>query len=79
MHIVFNSDHYHIVEYPTSSGYEVFSKDFGRMGFISGDAAEALRRSIDEIVASGADDDSDAIDDVLSQYDALLTQSLVVH
>ena len=77
MNVLFNSDHYHIVEYANSGGFEVFSKDFGRIGFISGGAADALRRSIEEIVAMGTD--SDAIDDMLETYDALLTQSLVVH
>jgi len=77
MHVLFNSDRYHIVEYAGDGGFEVFSKDYGRIGFIRGDAADALRRSIEEIVATGTD--AEAIDDVLETYDALLTQTTVLH
>lgn len=75
MHVVCNSPILYVVEYPGLDAFEVIDKRFGRGGFIRAEAAQRFRRELGELNAE--DDESDAIDALIDQYDALLTQPAI--
>jgi uncharacterized protein DUF3567 len=77
MNVVYNSDHYYVVEYPGEHGYELVDKHSGRGTFLQGQSAESFRDSMQSIVARGPSEDS--MDEFLSGFDSMLHQRVIYH
>ena len=77
MNIVYNSQHYHVVEYPGLNAYELIDKTLGRRwllrgrsrGFLPGVAAAPDRE----------DPTIDSVDEFLGGFESLLTQPVRFH
>ncbi len=77
MNIVYNSNHYHVVEYPGRDSYELIDKQMGVAGFLEGEMAQSFKSSLAQIIA--ADPTVDSVDEFLGGFDALMTQPLRYH
>ena len=77
MNIVYNSEHYAIVAYPTRSAFELVDKLGQRTLFVQGSVAVGLREAIDNI----PDDERDveSIDSLLDDYCAGAAKPIVFH
>ena len=77
MNIVYNSDNYYVVEYPTQHGYEVVDKQSGRGTYFQGNVADRFRESM--IGALGEDPSAEHVDEFLSDFGVLMNFSLTIH
>lgn len=77
MNIVYASDNFYVVEYPTQHGYELVDKRVQRGTFFQGDIADRFKLSLNAAVAEDAS--IERVDDFLGSFDVLLNQPLVVH
>ena len=50
MNIVYNSEHYHVVEYPGRNGYELIDKTHGLVGYMEGEVADVFRASLERLI-----------------------------
>jgi hypothetical protein len=75
MVIVYNSESYYVVEYPTQHGFEVVDKQAGRGAYLTGDLAERFRFSIQSVMAVSPTEDD--VDDFLGELGALMTQRVI--
>jgi hypothetical protein len=76
MNLVYNSDHFYVVEFP-GDGYELVDKQSGRGTFLQGPSADSFRDSMQSVIAHSPTIES--VDEFLSGFDALLTQKVVIH
>ena len=77
MNIVYNSNHYHVVEYPGLGTFELIDKRLGVGGYLQGEMAEVFGHSLAQVIADVADDDS--VDEFLANFDAFMTQPVRLH
>lgn len=77
MHIVYDSQHYHVIEYAGIGGYELANKSERVCTYFHGPAAEAFRDSLAKAIAENPS--SDSIDEYLGGFDALMTLPIVLH
>jgi hypothetical protein len=77
MNIVYNSNHYHVVEYPGLGTYELIDKQLGVGGYLQGEIAQVFRESLAQAIADDPTDDS--LDDFLGNFDFLMTQPVRFH
>ena len=77
MNIVYNSHHYHVVEYPGRNGFELIDKEAGVAGYLEGHAGEAFRASLSRLIAE--DPTIDSVDEFLDGFNALMTQPVRFH
>ena len=77
MNIVYNSENFYVVEYPTQHGYEVVDKQSARGTYFQGDVAEKFRSSM--MGAIGEDPSAEHIDEFLSEFGAPLNFPLTLH
>lgn len=85
MNLIYNSDHYSVVEFGAEAGleamrfggYEIFDKPARREIFIAGPLAETFRQNVRELIAS--EPTMDEIDDFLGSYGSLMAQPVVLH
>ena len=77
MVIVYNSESYYVVEYPTQHGFEVVDKCARRGAYLTGDLAERFRGSIRSVIAVSPSEED--VDKFLGELDALLTQPVAFH
>lgn len=77
MNMLYNSDHFYVVEYPAQQGFELVDKQTGRGGFILGEVAARFKDSMSEAVANGLT--VEEVDELLESFGALLTQPIVYH
>ncbi len=77
MNIVYNSDNYVIVAYPTRLAFELVDKASSRSLFIEGSIAIDLREAIDNIPIQERDEES--IDSLLDDYCAGATKPIIFH
>jgi len=77
MNVVYNSEHYYVVEYPAQHGYELVDKQTQRGTFFQGDVADRFALSLHAAVAEEAS--VEHVDEFLGGFDVLLSQPLVVH
>jgi uncharacterized protein DUF3567 len=77
MNIVYNSNYYHVVEYPGLGTYELIDKRLGVGGYLQGEMAEVFGQSLAQVIADDADDDS--VDEFLANFDAFMTQPVRLH
>jgi|APFre7841882630_1041343.scaffolds.fasta_scaffold48644_2 hypothetical protein len=77
MNIVYNSNHYHVVEYPGRNGYELIDKTLGVTGYMEGEMAESFRESLQKIIDE--DPTIDVVDEFLGGFESLMTQPVRFH
>jgi len=85
MNLIYNSEQYSVVEFSADSGreslrfggYEIMDKSVKKEIFIGGTLAEAFRRNVEDLIAT--EPSVDEIDDFLANYDALMSQPVVLH
>ena len=77
MNIVYNSNHYHVVEYPGVGGYELIDKKLGVGGYLHGEVAQVFGDSLAQAIADDPTDDS--VDEFLGNFDFLMTQPVRFH
>ncbi len=77
MNIVYNSDNYAILAYPTRLAFELVDKTGSRSLFIEGSIAIDLREAIDNIPIEDRDEDS--IDSLLDDYCAGAAKPIIYH
>ena len=77
MNVLYNSENYYVVEFPGCGGIELVDKATRRAGFLEGAVEVSFRASMAGLAAGRKD--ADSVDEFLGHYDALLTNSLLVH
>jgi len=77
MNVIYSSDNYYVVEYPTQHGYELVDKRGQRGTFFQGDVADRFVHSLQDAVAEDAS--VEHVDEFLGGFDILLNQPLVIH
>jgi hypothetical protein len=77
MNIVYNSNHYHVVEYPSHNGFEVIDKTLGVAGYLEGEVAHKFRESLAAIIS--VDPTVDSVDEFLDGFNALMIQPVRFH
>ena len=66
MNIVYNSDNYAIVAFPTRQAFELVDKQSSRSLFVQGSVAKNLRSAIDSIPEE--DRDHESVDSLLDDF-----------
>ena len=77
MNIVYSSENYYVVEYPTQHGFEVVDKNTRRGTFFQGDVASKFRDALVRAVEQDAS--AEHVDEFLSSFDVLLNHPAVYH
>lgn len=77
MQLVYESQHYHVIEYSGMGGYEVTDRLANVCAYLEGPAAAAFRDDFSRVLA---EDPSDyAVDEYLEGLDSLMTLPIVFH
>lgn len=80
MHVMFNNPVLYVVAYPTLNGIEVIDKRRGRGTFIRDETAERFTRELrDAVQTDEENDNTDAFEDFIEHFDALMIQPAVYH
>jgi Protein of unknown function (DUF3567) len=77
MQIVYDSQHYHVIEYSAFGGYELTNKGAHVCAYFHGLAAAAFRDNFARVIAQNPS--IDAVDEYLGGFDSLLTLPVVLH
>lgn len=77
MNIVYNSEQYHVVEYPGRNGYELIDKTHGLVGYMEGEVADAFRASLERLITE--DPTIDSVDEFLGGFECLMVQPVRFH
>ena len=77
MNVLYNSEHYYVVEFPGLGGIELVDKSAGRGGFLAGAVELKFRATMADFAAG--EPNADSVDEFLGHYDALLTNPMVLH
>jgi Protein of unknown function (DUF3567) len=77
VNVIYNSENYYVVEYPTERGYELVDKQTARGTFLSGDAADRFAQSMKDAVEE--DSSVEHLDEFLDGLHVLFTQPVVYH
>lgn len=77
MNLVYNSEHYSVVEYPTHGGFELIDKQGRTSAFLLGDTAIKFRASMETVVS--ANPSMESIDEFLDGYEPPVAQGLTFH
>lgn len=77
MNVIYNSDNYYVVEYPTERGFELVDKQAARGTFLQGDAADRFAQSMQDAVEEDAS--VEHVDEFLDGLHALFTLPVVYH
>lgn len=77
MVIVYNSEGFYVVEYPSEQGFEVVDKYSRRGTFLTGDLAHSFRCSMQSVIAVSPTEAD--VDDFLEELAALMTQRVTFH
>ncbi|MFV5212861.1 DUF3567 family protein [Azonexus caeni] len=77
MNIVYDSEHFSVLAYPSCQGFELVDKDSRRMLFLHGIEAWSFRAAIDGIPEAARD--IETIDAFLDEYCSGVATPIVVH
>jgi hypothetical protein len=77
MNVIYNSEHYYVVEYPAQHGYELVDKKTQRGTFLQGDVADRFAQSMQNAVNEDAS--IEHVDEFLGSFDVLMNLRLIVH
>jgi hypothetical protein len=75
MHVIYNSDHYYVVEYSDQRAYELIDKRSARGTVFRGDGAAKFMQFMR--IAVGEDASIEHVDDFLGSFDVLLDLRVV--
>jgi hypothetical protein len=75
MNLIYNSEHFYVMEYPVEHGYELVDKRANRGAFFQGDAGEKFVQSMRTAIEEDAS--LEHVDEFLGCFDFL--QPVVVH
>jgi hypothetical protein len=75
MQVIYNSDHYYVVEYSDQHAYELIDKRSARGTFFQGDGAAKFMQFMR--IAVGEDASIEHVDDFLDSFDTLLDHRVV--
>jgi hypothetical protein len=75
MQVIYNSDHYYVVEYSDQHAYELIDKRSARGTFFQGDGAAKFMQFMR--IALGEDASIEHVDDFLDSFDMLLDHRVV--
>jgi hypothetical protein len=75
MQVIYNSDHYYVVEYSDQHAYELVNKRSARGIFFQGDGAAKFMDFMR--IAVGEDPSLEHVDDFLGNFDVLLDVRVV--
>lgn len=77
INLVFNSPYYQVVEYPELNAFELVDNVRATGTLIQGDMATNLRASLQDLFAK--EPTQEEIEDVIGEYDALMSQPVNYH
>jgi len=77
MNVLYNSENYYVVEFPGQRGVELVDKHRGRGAFLEGALEVRFRASMADLASR--DQSAESMDELLGDYDALLTQRVLLH
>lgn len=77
MNLLYNSDNYYVVEFPGHCGVELVDKHKGRGTFLEGEVEMKFRVSLADLASRQPNEES--FDEFLGNYDALLTNRVLLH
>ena len=77
MNVIYNSDNYYVVEYPSQHGYELVDKHAARGTYLQGDTADKFLESMKTAISEDAS--AEHVDEFLDQFDVLMTLPVVFH
>jgi hypothetical protein len=77
MNVIYNSDNYYVVEYPTQHGYELVDKQAQRGAYFHGDVAEKFAQSMRHVVAETGS--VEGVDEFLGNFVVLMNQPVLFH
>ena len=77
MNVIYNSDNYYVVEYPSQHGYELVDKHAARGTYLSGDTADKFLESMKTAISEDAS--AEHVDEFLDQFDVLFNLPVVFH
>ncbi len=85
MNLIYNSEHYSVVEFGAEAGleamrfggYEILDKPAKKEIFIAGPLAETFRQHVRELIAT--EPSMEEIDEFLGTYGSLMAQPVVLH
>jgi hypothetical protein len=75
MHVIYNSDHYYVVQYSDQHAYELVDKHSARGAFFRGEGAARFMEFMR--IAVGEDASTEHVDDFLGNFDVLLDRRVV--
>jgi hypothetical protein len=75
MQVIYNSDHYYVVEYSGQQAYELVNKRSARGIFFQGDGAAKFMDFMR--ITVGEDPSTEHVDDFLGNFDVLLDRRVV--
>lgn len=76
MNVVYNSEHYSVLAYPSLQSFELVDKDGLRMMFLQGPMARHFRHAMEDIPEE--DRDEETIDAFLDDYCAGAARPIVI-
>ena len=85
MNIIYNSDHYSVVEFGAESGhdtlrfggFEITDKSVRRECFLGGLLAESFRHDVEALISN--EPSIEEIDDFLAKFDSFMGQTVLLH
>jgi Protein of unknown function (DUF3567) len=77
MNVVYNSQHYYVVEYAAFNGFELVDKQAGTGTFIQGETAIRFRNSLSEVIQQ--DSSAETVDEFLDEFGEIMTQPVTYH
>jgi Protein of unknown function (DUF3567) len=77
MNVLYNSEHYHVVEYPAQDAFELIYKPTARSTFLQGSMARNFRDSMQNLIA--LNESVDSVDEFLDEYPVWATHPCIYH
>lgn len=77
MNVLYDSEHYYVVEFPGRSGIELVDKAACRGAFLEGAVENHFRTSMAHLATGGPT--AESVDEFLGHYAALLNNPVVLH
>ncbi len=77
MNVVYNSQHYYVVEYAAFNGFELVDKQSGTGTFIQGDTAIRFRNGLSNVIDK--DPSAETVDEFIEEFDDIMIQPVTYH
>jgi hypothetical protein len=77
MNVLYDSEHYYVVEFPGRGGIELVDKAACRGAFLEGAVESHFRASMAHLATGGPT--AESVDEFLGHYEALLNNPVILH